>query len=118
MIYYIKEDISEVEDDIKLLKAYLRYNRMTKVMPTEKIKDMLKGKDLYDMPEPTPRCEAQRYYDFVEGEYHQYDYLLEKKRRYLKNMERYFKGLDSYHKHAEKYENHIGVHKPETIGNF
>ena len=120
MIYYIKEDISEVEDDIKLLKAYLRYNRKTKVMPTEKIKDMLRGKDLYDMPEPTPRCEAQRSYDFVEGEY--YELLYKSDLRYLKEqrkrMKRYSKGLDSYHKHAEKYENRIGVHKPETIGNF
>ena len=44
----------------------------------QEVKDILRGKDLYDMPEPTPKREAQRYYDLVEGEYDQYDYLLEK----------------------------------------
>ena len=121
MIYYAKKDISEVEDDIKLLKAYLRYNknRKTKVMPSQEVKDILRGKDLYDMPEPTPRREAQRYYDLVEGEYDAYDYLLEKKRRYLKKMHRYLKGLDSYLKHAKKHEKRIGVYKSEApTGNF
>ena len=49
MIYYAKKDISEVEDDIKLLKAYLRYNknRKTKVMPSQEVKDILRGKDLW-----------------------------------------------------------------------
>ena len=78
--------INILEEEVNLLKAYLRYNknRKTKVMPSQEVKDILGGKDLYDMPEPTPRREAQRYYDLVEGEYDQYDYLLEKKRRYLK----------------------------------
>ena len=120
MIYYAKKDINEVEDDTKLLKAYLRYNknRKTKVMPSQEVKDILRGKDLYDMPEPTPRREAQRYYDIVEGEYDQYDYILEKKRRYLKKMRRYLKGLEAYHKHAKKHEKRIGVYKSDApVGN-
>ena len=126
--------INKLEEKVNLLKGYLRYNKNSnpKLMPTEKIKDILKGKDLYDMPVPLPATaslqarvrraqeEAQRYYDLLEDEYyellHKYDlrYLKELRKR----MKRRFKGLDSYHKHAEKYENRIGVHKPETIGNF
>ena len=120
-IHYIKEDISDLEEDVNLLKAYLRYNknRKTKVMPTKDIKDILRGKDLYDMSEATPRREAQRYYDLLEDEYDVYNDLLKKKRRQLKNMERYFKGLDSYYKHAEKHEKRIGVYKSEApTGNF
>ena len=116
MIFYTKKDISELEEDANLLKAYLRYNknRKTKVMPAQEVKDILEGKDLYDMPEPTPRREAQRYYDLLQDQYHEYDYHLKKKRRYLKKMNQYLKGVESYHKHAKEHEKRIRVYKPDV----
>ena len=88
-------------------------------MPSEELKDILGGKDLYDMPEPTPKREAQRYYDLLEGAYLEYDYHLKEDLRYLKRAKQYLKGLDSYHRHAKKYEKRIGVYKPKApTGNF
>ena len=83
--------INILEEEVNLLKAYLRYNknRKTKVMPTEKIKDILEGKDLYDMPEPNPRHEAQRYYDLLEAEY--YELLYKYDLRYLKELRKRMK---------------------------
>ena len=121
MINYAKKDISNLEKNTNLLKAYLRYNknRTMKVMPSQKVKDILGGKDLYDMPEPTPRREAQRYYDLLEEQYHEYDYYLKKKKNDRRRLNQYLKGLESYHKHAKKHEEDIGVYKPNApTGNF
>lgn len=115
-INYLEEDISELKEKTKLLKAYLRFNknRHIKVMPSAELKDLLGGKDLYDMPEPTPKREAQRYYDLLEGAYLEYDYHLKEDLRRLKRMKRYSKGLKSYHRHAKKYEKQIGVYESDA----
>ena len=120
-INYLEEQISELKEKANLLKAYLRFNknRHIKVMPSEEVKDILGGKDLYDMPEPTPKREAQRYYDLLEEANLEYDYHLKEDKARLKKMRRYLKGLESYHKHAKKHEERIGVYKPNApTGNF
>ena len=116
MINYTKKDISELEEDANILKAYLRYNKNKhiKVMPSQEVKDILGGKDLYDMPEPTPRREAQRYYDLLEAAYLEYDYHLKEDLRRLERMKRYSKRLKSYHRHAKKYEKQIGVYESDA----
>lgn len=117
----LEEDINDLEENVALIKAYLRYNknRQRKLMPSKIVKETLRGKDLYDQPEPTPGREAERYYDLLENEYEQNKDYLERSKYKLKRVNRHLKFIKNYHKHSKKYEESIGVYKPEApTGNF
>jgi len=115
----LEEDINDLEENVALIKAYLRYNknRQRKLMPSKIVKETLRGK--YVGKEATPGREAERYYDLLENQYELNKDYLERSKYKLKRVNGYLKFIKKYHKHSKKYEESIGVYKPEApTGNF